>query len=99
MNSHEDIAVRYATEADGPALERLAALDSAPVPSGEVLVAKVGGEVQSAIEVATGTTIADPFRRTAHLVDLLGVRAAGLRGGASSRRPLRSRLTAAYRAA
>jgi hypothetical protein len=99
MNSHADIAVRYATAADGPALERLAALDSAPVPTGDVLIAKVGDEVQSALEIATGTAIADPFRRTAHLVELLGVRAASLRDGASSRRPLRSRLSAAYRAA
>jgi hypothetical protein len=85
MKSHAAIAVRYATEADGPALERLAALDSAPVPSGDVLIATVGGEVQSALEVATWRMIADPSRQTTHLIDLLGVRAASLRGGASSR--------------
>jgi hypothetical protein len=63
-----------------------------------VLMAEVGDEALGAIEVATGATIADPFRPTAELVELLSLRAARLRGG-SDRRRLRLRPRAAYRAA
>jgi hypothetical protein len=93
------IAIRRATESDRPALERLAALDSAPAPTGEVLIAEVGDEPQAAIEVASGATIADPFRPTAHLVELLGLRVARLRQGTGSPRRLRLRSRSAYGAA
>jgi hypothetical protein len=94
----EPVTIRRATAADRATLERLAALDSAPTPSGDVLMAEVGDEAWGAVEVATGATIADPFRPTAELVDLLSLRAARLRGG-SDRRRLRLRPRAAYRAA
>jgi hypothetical protein len=94
----EDVTIRRATEADRAALERLAALDSARALVDEILIAVVGDEALGAIEVASGTAIADPFRPTAELVELLSLRAARLRGGADRRR-LRLRLRAAYRAA
>ena len=93
----EPVTIRRATAADRATLERLAALDSAPVPVGDVLMAEVGDEALGAIEVASGATIADPFRPTAELVELLSLRAARLRGG-SDRRRLRLRPRAAYRA-
>lgn len=70
------VAIRRATEADAPALARLAARDGSPARSGEVLIAHVGGVPRAAIEVESDATIADPFRPTAHLVDLLRIRAA-----------------------
>ena len=94
----EPVTIRRATAADRATLERLAALDSAPAPDGDVLMAEVGGEAVGAIEVASGATIADPFRPTAELVELLSLRAARLRGG-SDRRRLWLRPRAAYRAA
>ena len=94
----EPVTIRRATEADRATLERLAALDSARTPLGDVLIAEVGDEALGAIEVASGATIADPFRPTAELVELLSLRAARLRG-APDRRGLRLRLRAAYRAA
>jgi hypothetical protein len=93
----ESISIRRATAADRPLLERLAALDSAPVPSGDVLIAEVGDEPRAALEIATGSAVADPFRHTAHLVELLAVRAARLRDGRVPRRRLR--LRSAYRTA
>jgi len=72
------IAIRRATDADRPALARLAALDSARPLSGEVLIAEVAGTPQAALEIAGGATIADPFRPTEQLVELLGLRAARL---------------------
>lgn len=99
MPSAESIAIRRATESDRVALERLAALDSARPLTGEALIAEVGDEPQAAIQIATGTTVADPFRPTAHLVELLGVRASRLRERRTVSRRLRSRSRSAYHAA
>jgi len=86
----ESIDIRHATGADLVALARLATIDSAEAPTGEVLLAEVGGELRAAIEIATGATIADPFRRTADVVELLSLSAARLREGTES--PRRQRL-------
>jgi hypothetical protein len=76
---HSTIAIRHATPGDGPALSRLAALDSAPVPFGEVVLAEVDDELRAAIDVATGQVIADPFAPTAELAELLRVHVARAR--------------------
>ena len=46
-------------------LERLAALDSRRVPSGELFVAEVDGRLLAATSIDTGAVIADPFEHTA----------------------------------
>jgi hypothetical protein len=74
------LTIRRASDADGVALNRLAALDSARPPSGDVLIAEVGAELWAAIEVQSGAAIADPFRPSGELVELLRVRAEGMRG-------------------
>jgi hypothetical protein len=94
----QPITIRRATGADHATIQRLAALDSAPAPAGEILIAEIGDQALGAIEVASGAAIADPFRPTAELVELLRVRADRLRATASSRR-LRLRPRWAYRAA
>jgi hypothetical protein len=88
----EPVTIRRATADDRATLERLAALDSAPALVGDVLIAEVGDEALGAIEVATGATIADPFRPTAELVELLSLRAARLRGGSDRRRSAQRRV-------
>jgi hypothetical protein len=86
----EAVTIRRATEADGAALERLAALDSASALTGEVLLAEVGDGAVGAIEVSSGVAIADPFRPTAEVVEVLRVRAGRVHRGTSRRRlPLR----------
>jgi len=65
------VVVRPALSVDRPELQRLAALDSARAPDGDVLLAFEGGELRAALSVQTGAAVADPFRRTAHLVELL----------------------------
>lgn len=82
------ILIRRATAADAPAVRRLAALDSARVPRGEVLLAEVGGEPLAAISLADDRVVADPFRRTAELAALLRVRARQLRAEAPAAAPL-----------
>ena len=69
------ISIRAATTGDGPALARLAALDSAPVPFGPVLLAEVDGRPLAALSVNDGRVIGDPFTRTTELVELLRVHA------------------------
>lgn len=69
------IQIRAAQASDGPVLTRLAALDSAAVPFGPVLLAEVDGEVRAALALRDGAVIADPFARTAELVQLLKVHA------------------------
>ena len=77
------VVIRAARGSDGPALRRLAALDSRPLPEGAVLVAEADDEVVAALSVDTGAKVADPFRRTADVVDLLAYRARRLRAAAT----------------
>jgi hypothetical protein len=78
IHTAPSVLIRAARGSDGPALERLAALDSAPLPPGELLVAESGGEIVAAFAPLTGEHIADPFRHTADVVDLLEARSAAL---------------------
>jgi hypothetical protein len=70
-----DIVIRRASPADTHTLWRLAALDDAPAPIAgpSVLIAEIAGKAVAA--VAGGRAIADPFQRTAEIVELLKLRA------------------------
>jgi hypothetical protein len=68
------VLIRAARGSDGPALRRLAALDSSVVPAGELLVAEADGELVAARAMTTGATIADPFRPTSDVLELLALR-------------------------
>jgi hypothetical protein len=65
------VTIRHAAAVDLPSLERLAALDSQRIPSGELFVAEVGGRLLAATSIDTGAVIADPFEHTASIVELL----------------------------
>ena len=80
------VTLRFGGAIDETALARLAQLDSAVAPAQPVLVAEVGGRLVAALSLVDGTVIADPFHRTADLVDLLRARAGQLRGEARARR-------------
>jgi hypothetical protein len=67
--------IRPAFPDDAAALARLAALDSQPLPSGRLLLAEVHGEIWAALSLEHATAIADPFRQTAAVVELLRARA------------------------
>jgi len=70
-----DISIRLAAAADLPALRRVAERDSRLLPPGDLLVAEAQGEVHAALSLQTGESIADPFRPTAAMVELLKLRA------------------------
>jgi hypothetical protein len=70
-----NLTIRRAAAADEQAIRRLSALDSAFPPTGEVLLAEVHHELWAALSVDTGHAVADPFRPSADLVELLRLRA------------------------
>ena len=75
MSPTNSLTLRHANGADAIALARLAALDSSHVPSGEILIAELDGRLVAALSVDTGASIADPFERTAAVVDSLRAQA------------------------
>lgn len=74
------LTIRRAAADDAFALRRLAVIDSASPPTGDVLLAEMGSELWAAVSLDTGDAIADPFRPSGDLVDLLRFRAERLRG-------------------
>ena len=79
-----------ALERLGPTFVGVAQLDSATLPTGDLLVAEADGRLVAALSPASGATIADPFRPTDDVVALLRLRASRLHGG--RRRGLAGRL-------
>ena len=75
MTSTASLTIRHANAADEADLTRLAALDSSRVPSGELLVAQLDGNLVAAVSLDTGAVIADPFEHTAAIVDSLRAQA------------------------
>jgi hypothetical protein len=74
LMSTPELVIRLARTDDLAAIERLAELDSARVPAGDVIVAEVRGAVWAALSLADFHAVADPFRPTAELVFLLAER-------------------------
>lgn len=73
-NTTAPITIRRA-HPEEPGVLRIAALDSARVPSAPLLVAEVDGQVRAVRSIHGGDSIADPFYATADLVELLDVHA------------------------
>jgi len=84
----EELTIRMLRGEERGELERLAERDSAQVPTGSVLGAFAGGKLVAAAAIGGGV-VADPFRRTAEVSELLASRVAQLRRG--GRRPKRRR--------
>jgi hypothetical protein len=84
------LTVRRLQERDIDAIGRLAELDSQELPSGALLVAELGDELVAALPLEGGRVLADPFRPTASIVEILRLRASQLTS--ETRSPLRARL-------
>ena len=67
----EPITIIHSTEADSDKVRRLALLDDRRPPKGPALLAYSGGELLAAVGLVDGRAVADPFRPTADIVDLL----------------------------
>jgi hypothetical protein len=84
------LCIRFADEADAPALTRLARLDSTRPPRGAVLVAEVGRSIWAALSLDSLQAVADPRKPTGELVWVLSERAREVRraeGGRTWRLP------------
>ena len=79
------ITIRVAAEDDAPALRRLAQLDGARLPDGELLVAEADGEIRAALRISDSAYVADPFFTSRELVAMLDARAKRIRRGTISR--------------
>lgn len=66
----EAITIRRSNGSDLMALRRLAALDDRRAPHGDAMLGFVDGELRAAVTL-DGKALADPFVRTAELVELL----------------------------
>jgi hypothetical protein len=73
------VTIRLASAADEQHLLRLAALDSAELPQGTLLLAEIDHGVVAAVALTGGAVVADPFRRTTDVVALLRLRVGQLR--------------------
>jgi hypothetical protein len=65
------IALRPRKAEDGVAVGAVPALDSLHAPGGDVLAGELDGEIVAVITIREGIVVADPFRPTAAVVDLL----------------------------
>jgi hypothetical protein len=72
------VALRLCSVQDDEALERLALLEGRPSPRGRYVLAEVDGQVVAALPLGGGEPLCDPFRRTAHVLPLLRLRASQL---------------------
>jgi hypothetical protein len=77
MYGSNAFVIRLATD-DDAIVQRLAALDSAPPPSGRILVGEIDGAPAAALSLSDGRVVADPFTRTDLLVVHLRLRAQGI---------------------
>lgn len=73
------IIIRHANDADARLLTDLALLDDRAPLHGPALIAEVDGVARAALDLNDGSVAADPFARTAELVELLKLHAFGTR--------------------
>jgi hypothetical protein len=80
------VVVRLAGPGDRAAIRRLEQLEGRRLPPEPALVAEAAGRVLAARSLATRALVADPWRPTAELVELLDLRSLHLRGELQRRR-------------
>ena|SRR5436190_24169556 len=71
----DEVVIRRSGPGDGPAISRLARLDDRRLFPGPYILGERGGEIVAAVPLFGGSAIANPFVRTAELLDLLELRA------------------------
>jgi hypothetical protein len=77
--NHSQLTIRRLSDSDELAVRRLAELDSAEIPAAPLLGAEVEGRLLAAASISDGSSIADPFSRSAELRAVLELRASQLR--------------------
>ncbi|MEY2442431.1 MAG: hypothetical protein QOJ46_1857 [bacterium] len=97
MYPSHNIVIRHSVAEDVRTLVGLAALDSRPELTGPALLAEVDGVARAALDLHDGSVAADPFARTAELVELLRLRARAIAAAEGPRESWRSRVRSAER--
>ena len=97
MYPSHSIVIRHALDEDLRTVAGLAALDSRPQLAGPALLAEVDGVARAAIDLHDGSVAADPFARTAELVELLRLRARAIAAAEGTRKTWRSRVRSIVR--
>ena len=90
------LAIRVQEAGADPGLRRLAELEGRRLGTQRFLVAELDGEAAAALSLDGSLALADPFRRSEELLELLRIRLGHLRGAAPRRRArlrLRRRLS------
>jgi hypothetical protein len=77
ITTNPEIRIRVAREDDLAEVTRVAGRDTSLPPAWPILVAEVGSDIRAAISLTDGEVVADPFHRTAELVEMLRIRAGG----------------------
>jgi hypothetical protein len=93
-----EVRIRYACEADARSLRLLAQLDSREAPAGAALIAELDGRPVAALPLDGSPPIADPFRPSAELLELLRIRAGQLQSNRRRQSASAGRLGLAARA-
>jgi hypothetical protein len=88
--------VRIAGDADRELIGRIAALDSSQPIEGPTLIGEIDGIAVAVVSLTDGRAVADPFRRTAGLVDVMRARARAM-GAADAHRSRARRIRDALR--
>lgn len=76
--------IHRATADDSEALKRLAQLDSSTPIAGEALIGSMRDEPAAAISLEDGRVTADPFQRTAQVVQALRLRKRSIEAAAQT---------------
>ncbi len=98
IHTHSDaIVIRHASEADARTLIDLALLDDRAPLHGPALIGEVDGVARVALDLHDGSVAADPFVRTAELVELLRLHAGGTRDSRTTYGSLRGRVASFLR--
>jgi hypothetical protein len=92
------ITIRRLAADDAADVTRLAQLDKVRAPSGELIGALRDGRLVAAISTTTGEVIADPFRRTAEIVEVLRLHVSQLNARPTRPRRVLSVLRPAWKA-
>jgi hypothetical protein len=82
------LALRLARDDEADLVRRLAELDDAPTPDGDVLLAILDGEAVAALSLGDGRVVANPFVPTADAVVMLRLQASHLASRSRARRRL-----------
>ena len=72
---NDPLIILHSYDQDMPAVWRLAALDDRRAPHAPALLAYVGTELRVAVGILDGQVVADPFHRTADIVEMLRLEA------------------------